>query len=507
MILDPYQVRFNSDIRAAQHAGYKNILAQLETGGGKTVIFSQYVKDFITEYQKDVIIFVDSESIFKQTRKTLARFGIDSDTINAKSAQIGTNTLFGTPKAIVSMVETFDRRASRQTFLNQLRNVGLVIVDECHMGNFIKIFEHFPDCIRIGFSATPESSNKKEPLCKYYETIVCGPSTEELIQINERNPARGIVRVVTAAWKNGITRKDIDDEESKLGYKGEDINQDLVGQKLRTPKQIQNTIDAILKHAPGMKGLVFNANIKHSIDVTFELCKNHFNARHIDSNCGQDYKDEIFGTQPGTGWLAKTRNAILCNVGITTKGFDEPSVEFVVLNTMTKSRTKFRQMCGRSARPYQYPDGSWKRWHINIDMCDNVRGCKHGEWSDHIDWEFVFKNPKVPKAGVAPSKECPECGYICPASARVCRGLIEDVWTEGRLMLCGHEFEITKAIEVPQEGDTVYITKNVDVAKIVNFPRFIGRPVWFRFSEVIRSVAYNLSEHRNDKVIDRVERL
>jgi hypothetical protein len=58
----------------------------------------------------------------------------------------------------------------------------------------------------------------------------------------------------------------------------------------------------------------------------------------------------------------------------------------------------------------------------------------HGDWSDQRDWEHMFKNPKKVKDGVAPVKECQECGYINYASARVCGE-------------CGCEFEIIEKVE------------------------------------------------------------
>ncbi len=494
--LEQYQEDFISSIAKEASNGSKAILAQLETGGGKTVCFATIAHRFLEKTKKDVIIFVDSDAIFKQTRRTLFNwYQIDSDIINAEQSQIKINSLFGCNRVFIAMVETFDRRAGRLSFLSQLRDVGLVIVDECHMGNFIKIFEHFPEALRIGFTATPIASDKKKPLRNYYDKIVCGPKTSELIQFNQLNPGRGVVRDIVYCNTGNVDRERLEELS-----KGDDINQDLAGEELSGDRQIGNTIKAYVEHTPQMKALCFNANVKHSKLVTEEMVKYGLNARHLDGTCTDEYRKAIFL------WLKETPNAILCNVGMTTKGFDEPSVEVTILNTLTRSITKFRQMCGRSARPYQYPSGKFKDHHFVLDLCDNVLGGGHGQWSDDIDWQYIFENPKLPRPGVAPSKECPECGYICSASTRKCRGLIQDFYSEtGEMIECGYEFPIKEVSEDTVERQLVLVSKNIDVNKIINYPKFQGKKDWFTFYETVRACAYYTRQDVKYNEIDSVE--
>jgi superfamily II DNA or RNA helicase len=496
--LEQYQETFLQNIGKAI-SKYKSVLAQLTTGGGKTVVFAAIAYRFLKTSKKDVIIFCDSDKILFQTRRTLLNwYGIDSDIINADSAHIKRNSLFGQPRVFVAMVETFDRRSKRSTFLQQVSEVGLVIVDECHMGNFYKIFDHFLFSLRIGFTATPMASDKKKPLRSYYDTIVCGPKTSELIEFNRINPGRGVVRDVTYSLQNNINRKEIEQEELELGFKGNDFNQDLTGKKLSAPKQIQNTIDAIVKHAPGKKLLVFNANVAHSKLVTEEMRKYGLNARHLDADCSDEYKKDCYD------WLEKTTNAILCNVGMTTKGFDVPSIEGVVLNRLTKSKVLYNQMCGRAVRPYMYPNGTYKEYGIILDMCDNVLGGGHGQWSDDTDWEYIFNNPKMPKQGVAPSKICPECDGICSAGARKCTNMVEDYF-DGGMMECGYLFPQKDVVYDETEKAMVLISKDVDVEKIIDFPAFQGKREYFTFHETVRACAYQTSKNLKTPIIEKDE--
>lgn len=489
MKLDDYQESFIGNIGQAG-IKHRNIIAQLETGGGKTVCFSAITYRFIQKNSMDVAIFVDSEKLLYQTVKTLYKwYGIEADIVTAKSSQVGTQTLFGAKANVfVCMVETFDRRAVRESFLSQFKNVGLCIIDECHMGNFIKIFEHFPTSMRIGFTATPVSANKKKPLIDFYSTIVCGPSTEELILFGHENPGRGLVQDITYTRTDNLDINALQQKEKDLGYKGEDYNDKLVSEELSKDKPIQNTIEEYVKRAAGKKMICFNSDVNHSILVTQEMVKHGLNARHLDADCGTEYRNEIYN------WLEKTSNAILCNVGMTTKGFDEPSLDGVILNRPTKSKPLYKQMCGRSGRPFQYEDGTYKQYHIIIDMCDNVMGNGHGQWSQYTDWSDLFYNPKRPrKQGVAPSKVCPECGGCCATSARICNNPILNEYTSD-IVKCGYEFPQKDIIYDASEQVTVLVTKGVDVEKIVNHPFFANRKEYATLFETIRACAYQYKQ-------------
>jgi hypothetical protein len=191
---------------------------------------------------------------------------------------------------------------------------------------------------------------------------------------------------------------------------------------------------------------------------------------------------------------------------MTTKGFDEPSVEGVILNRLTKSLVLYNQMCGRAVRPYQYPDGHYKEYGLILDMCDNVIGGGHGQWSDPIDWEYLFLNPKMPKQGVAPSKTCPECNACCAASARYCRGLIQDPFG-GDMIECGYEFPQKEQTYDDVEREMVLISKDINVEKIINFPKFQNKSEYYTFFETVRACAYFASQRMTVMDKDEFEHL
>ena len=469
--LEPYQEEFIADIDQELQV-HNYIIAQLATGGGKTVVFAGITEQFLNETDKNVIIFVHRKELLTQTREKLF------DWYNLNHLCIDTNTTrdnvrFFTGRVFVAMVETFDRRAKDSSFLNGIKNIGLVIIDEAHLENFKKIFDHFPDAKRIGFTATPISANKKDPLNNYYYSIIVGPAINELIEINKEKPTRGVVEDETYVPDN-IDRNTLEE-------KGDDFDPVQMSLEFSKMRQIQNTIDAYKKNAFDKKMLCFNVSVHHSLLVTKEMCKAGLNAKHLDAKSSDEDREECFK------WLKKTPNAILCNVGIATTGFDEPSVEGVIINKATKSLTLYKQMCGRSARPYHYGNGVYKTKHIILDMGDNAQGGGHGAWSDETDWADLFYNPQSSKTGKAPQKLCPKCDCLNPAAIRVCKG-------------CGHEFEIIASIEDTVPKEMIRVIKGINVKQNINQHK--DKSKYYSYFETIKKVAQLTRKEYTENILN-----
>ena len=86
-------------------------------------------------------------------------------------------------------------------------------------------------------------------------------------------------------------------------------------------------------------------------------------------------------------WFKKTPDAILTSVGILTTGFDEPTVETIILNRATKSLTLYYQMIGRGSRKLPGKDEF-----TVIDLGNNA--ARFGLWSEPVNWQHIFKSPE-----------------------------------------------------------------------------------------------------------------
>jgi|688.fasta_scaffold51396_2 superfamily II DNA or RNA helicase len=397
MQLREYQERFVRNI-AESLAKNKRVIAQLATGGGKTVTFSAISKRFNEKSGQRVLILVHRIELLDQAARTIKRnTGLEAVKIVAGMKSIPDAQVY------VAMVETTYRR------LDKLPEFGLIIIDEAHIGNFTKLIEHYSNKYIIGFTATPIASKKDKPLKNYFKDIVCGVSIGELIEQGH------LCNAVTFGVKQEIDR-------SKLKMVKGDFDIQQMAQMMSANKYIESVIESYSKLAPGKKTLVFNCNVEHSILVNAALVKAGLNSRHMDGEMQPAQRKEILD------WFNDTPDAILCNIGIATTGFDQPDVECIIVNRATASMPLWLQMCGRGSRPT--PD---KSEFTIIDMGGNAT--THGKWEAQRDWVNLFINPEKKKDGVAPTKQCPECECIVHARVKVCDN-------------CGYEWQAKEIVEL-----------------------------------------------------------
>ena len=105
-----------------------------------------------------------------------------------------------------------------------------------------------------------------------------------------------------------------------------------------------------------------------------------YDVKHLDNTNSDNERREIIQ------WFKHTPDAILTSVGILTTGFDEPTVDTIILNRATKSLTLYHQMIGRGSRVL--PN---KKEFTVIDMGNNA--ARFGLWNTPIDWYAIFKSP------------------------------------------------------------------------------------------------------------------
>ncbi len=112
-----------------------NLLYQLPTGGGKTVIFSNIAKEYIKLKKKKVLILTHRIELCVQTSKQLTALNIQNKVINSSVKVIENHNEFD---SYTAMVETLNNRLQEDS--DFVKNIGLVIVDEAHNNSFRKIF-------------------------------------------------------------------------------------------------------------------------------------------------------------------------------------------------------------------------------------------------------------------------------------------------------------------------------------------------------------------------------
>ena len=134
---------------------YRLILCS-PTGSGKTIMFTFMASEHLKR-NGNVLVFTNRKELLTQTGGAFSQFNLNPKYITAKEKSELEGNLH------VAMVETFARRIDKfkefQTFINTRT---LIIIDEAHLGNFDKIFQHINNnTIVIGATATPFRKNKE----------------------------------------------------------------------------------------------------------------------------------------------------------------------------------------------------------------------------------------------------------------------------------------------------------------------------------------------------------
>ncbi len=339
-----------------------NLLFQLPTGGGKTIIFSEIARRFIEQKKHKVLILTHRIELLYQTSACLTEIGVSNKIINSSVKELSDQENY---QCFTAMVETLNNRLIENKFF--LDDIALVIVDEAHYNAFRKIFLYFKNVNILGVTATPLSSNKNLPLKDNYDELIVGESIAGLI-------TNGFLSKATTYTY------DVNLKSLKVGING-DYTISSLERLYGDYMMLDRLLNAYEELAKGTKTLIFNSGIFTSRCVLALFKKvGYDNVRHLDSTCSMEERRETLH------WFKVTPDAILTSVSILTTGFDEPAVETILLNRATRSLTLYHQMIGRGSRVIP-----GKSAFTLIDLGNNTK--RFGYWDAFIDWQDVFRQP------------------------------------------------------------------------------------------------------------------
>ena len=337
-----------------------HLLYQLPTGGGKTVIFSEIVRRYISKFNKKVLVLTHRIELSKQTSNMLNEFGVPNKVINS-TAKLDDQDNYD---CFVAMVETLKNRLNDDKL--DISDIGLVIVDEAHYNSFTKIFKFFDDSFILGVTATPLSSNIKLPMYENYQELYVGETIEDLIE------NRYLASANMFSYNVGLTSLEVGANGDYTVKSSEDLYTNV--------DMLSKLVGAYEETSKGKKTLIFNNGIQTSIQVFHAFKKAGYPIAHLDNTNTKKERDFILK------WFKKTPNAIITSVSILTTGFDEPTIESIILNRATKSLTLYYQMIGRGSRILNN-----KSTFNVVDLGNNFH--RFGPWGADLDWQRMFKAP------------------------------------------------------------------------------------------------------------------
>jgi superfamily II DNA or RNA helicase len=263
------------------------------------------------------------------------------------------------------MIETLKNRLRDKQFNPEM--VGLVIIDEAHHNSFRKLLGKFKNAVIIGVTATPLSSDNTMPLNAHYSELIVGEDIRSLI--HQGFLARPKTYTYPVELNSLVTAPHGDYTVA---------SSDLL---FGSQPMLDLLLKAYRQNCRGKKTLIFNNGIVTSKKVLHMFTEAGYPVRHLDNKTPKDERIEILK------WFKVTRGAVLTSVSLLTTGFDEPSVQSVILYRATNSLTLYHQMIGRGSRTT-----STKKTFSIVDLGNNTE--RFGEWDAPLDWRYIFENPE-----------------------------------------------------------------------------------------------------------------
>lgn len=320
--LRPYQNEAIQSIFQKYREGEKRILLVMATGCGKTVVFSS-IADMVVRRGVRVLILAHRDELLTQAASKLANmFGVESTIEKGKDHAILSNA-----PVVIASVQTL----SGQKRLAEWRydSFGLIIVDEAHhsvANTYKRILDYFSKAKVLGVTATPNRADKKD-LSKIYSCI----AYEYGLKVAIDDGYLSNIQVRTIPLKIDISNVSV----SVGDFEAQELADTL-------EPYLAPIADCMVQECRKRKTIVFLPLVKISQLFQQLLQERGFRVAEI-NGCTKDRKEILRDFHEG-------KYDVLVNAMLLTEGFDEPSVDCVVVLRPTKSFSLYTQMVGRGTR-------------------------------------------------------------------------------------------------------------------------------------------------------------
>lgn len=321
-----------------------------------------------TDKKNHVLFLVHKQELCEQITNTFTACGV-----NFNYCQIG-------------MVQTVTRR------LKTTAEPKIIITDETHhsvSATYKRIYDYFPNAVRLGFTATPIRLNEGG-LGEIYESLVTGVSTKWLIENNYLAPYRYY----------SVRLADTSNLHTKMG----DYVSAEIAELMENKYIYGDTVENYRKIADGKKALVYCSSIKSSQATAAEFTQAGYTAAHIEGTTPAAERKRLMSD------FKNDKIKILCNVDLFGEGLDVPDCECAILLRPTKSLTLYVQQSMRSMRYKK------NKTAIIIDHVGNV--FSHGLPDDDREWTLETKKKK--QINTVSVRECKNCFGVFKSGLNVC---------------------------------------------------------------------------------------
>lgn len=408
----PEQVRMCREVyRNLVLNNKKSCLIVSETGSGKTVTGSFFVKKMAEIAEWDCHVFAHRREIIHQTARKLEQADLHPGIIMDGEMPARNRDV---QVCSVATYASWQKRGKLKLSIPKL-----IWIDEAHRAMSPTYLEIIDNCVRQGSkliltTATPIRGDG-QGLGSIAETMVVGLPPKELIALG---------RLVQPIYYVGIV-PDMKGVKIVAGDYSDPEREAIMNQELLIGDVVQNW----LRLAKGRPTMVFASGVEHSIALMKKFRAAGVRAVHIDGNTDTGIRDKA------TLDLANGDIDMICNAEVYIEGTDIPCISCIVDACPTRSLVYFKQKGGRGMRAYTAPDGWVKKDMLYLDHSGNV--AYHGRLEKDRQWQLTTGKEMLESFRLSREQDrieriCQNCGYLYTGST--CLHCLEPYQRKGKEM-------------------------------------------------------------------------
>lgn len=326
--LRDFQQECLDSVVAEYEAGTRRQLISLPTGSGKTIVMSAIAKHF----NQRTLLLAHREELLTQAVDKFQLYwpGLSIGIVKAERNEVAA-------QVVVASVQTASRPRRLEVLKEQ--GFGVLLIDECHHApadSYQSIISGLGFTngagLMVGVTATPHRGDNLG-LGDLFEKITFSRSIATMIKAGFLSPVIGR-RILTNFNFERIKTRNGD-------YDLEDL-----AEAVNTPERNAFIIEKFLTYSGERKGVAFCVDVKHCKDLAEAFKKAGITCEAV---YGAMPSDERKAALDG---LKNGSIQILTSCGLLVEGFDEPTIDAVIMARPTKSAGLYIQCVGRGLRKF-----------------------------------------------------------------------------------------------------------------------------------------------------------
>lgn len=309
----------------------KNVMLQMPTGAGKTILFSSVINDIIKVPDSKILIIAHRKELLEQISSHLSKYNIEHGIISSNRKRCLEK------RVQVASIQTLTHKNNEE--ITKCFVPNFIVIDEAHhtlAKTYDQLWKLYPLSWKLGVTATPCRINGA-PFTNHFSDLISSLSVKELIEkgflsdytFYTENPDSDLSKAILSIKKKSST--------------GDYRINDLL-QNLNVERHVKKLVLSYSTYANGLKGIVYCISIEHAHNI----CEAYKNigvvAEYIDSKTPKTEREQIVQD------FKDGKIQVLVNVDIFSEGFDCPDVEFIQMARPTWSLSKYMQQVGRGLR-------------------------------------------------------------------------------------------------------------------------------------------------------------